>query len=185
MKKSATLGRVTVGEPCEGRDTDGVFEERHIHGMIGISITMGLTRKVRMRKHWSRSPHDDYPLVRQCMPRDLFELLYCRFLHCSDPNAPERLLPDGEENPDYDSKWHIRCLRIPSVCYVELFGMSIWCASRLVRCKGMAGMGRRVRVMPPANRALPLAHAPAVPIVCFISMLTVKFGTCTHDQSRG
>eukprot|EP00752_Nemacystus_decipiens_P016861 g15093.t1 len=108
MKKSATLGHVTLGERCVEREIYGMFEEHHIHGMIGIAITMGLTRKVRMRKHWSRSDHDNYPLVRDCMPRDLFELLYCRFLHCSDPNAPERLLPDGEENPAYDSKWHIR-----------------------------------------------------------------------------
>jgi len=108
IKKSATLGRTTLGERSEGSKNYGMFEERHIHGMIGISITMGLTRKVRMRKHWSRSIHDNYLLVRQCMPRDEFELLYCRFLHCSNPNAPERLLPDGEENPHYDSKWHIR-----------------------------------------------------------------------------
>ncbi|CAB1109536.1 unnamed protein product [Ectocarpus sp. CCAP 1310/34] len=108
MKKSATLGRVTLGERSEERNTYGMFEEQHIDGMIGIFITMGLTKKVRMRKHWSRSAHDNYPLVQKCMSRDVFELLYCRFLHCSDPNAPERLLPDGEENPDYDSKWHIR-----------------------------------------------------------------------------
>ena len=57
-------------------------------GMIGIVITMGLMRKVRMRKHWSRSIHDNFLLVRQCTPRDVFELLYCRFLHCSNPNIP-------------------------------------------------------------------------------------------------
>lgn len=61
-----------------------------------------------MRKHWSTSEHDNYPLVRKCMPRDKFELRYSRFIHCSDANAPSRLLDDGTENPDYDSKWHIR-----------------------------------------------------------------------------
>lgn len=101
MKKSRTLGRVTLPEPA--------FERKHIYGMLGITITMGLTKKTRMRKHWSRSLHDDYPLVRACMPRDLFELLYCRFIHCSDGNAPPRLLDeDNTPNPDFDSKWHIR-----------------------------------------------------------------------------
>lgn len=108
-KKSRTAGFITLKDPAEGET--GPFEERHIHGMVGIMMAMGLTRKYRMRNHWGEGPHDNYPLVRACMQRDLFELLYCRFLHCSDPNAPPRLLPDGQENPDYDSKWHIRCLR--------------------------------------------------------------------------
>lgn len=106
--KSATAGfkKLNVPVDCEG----GAFEEGHIHGMVGIIISMGLTRKFRMRNHWGEGPHDNYPLVRQCMQRDLFELLYCRFLHWSDPNAPPRKLPDGEDNPAFDSKWHIRCV---------------------------------------------------------------------------
>lgn len=88
------------------------FEKEHIYGMVGVMITMGLTRKSRMRKHWSLSIRDNYPLVRQCMQRDLFELLYCRFLHCSDGSAPPRYLETGEENPDFDSKWHIRRGRV-------------------------------------------------------------------------
>lgn len=106
--KSRTAGFKTLDVPEDGEE--GPFEERHIHGMVGIIITMGLTKKVRMRKQWGTSPHDNYPLVQECMQRDLFELLYSRFLHCSDPNAPSRSLPDGEDNPAYDSKWHIRCL---------------------------------------------------------------------------
>ncbi|CAB1110363.1 unnamed protein product [Ectocarpus sp. CCAP 1310/34] len=54
MKKSATLGRVTLGERSEEHNTYGMFEEQHIDGMISIFITMGFTKKVRMRKHWSR-----------------------------------------------------------------------------------------------------------------------------------
>lgn len=88
--------------------SDPAFEVKHVYGMIGITITMGLTQKTRMRKHWSTSPFDNYPLVMKCMGRDVFELLYCRFLHCSDANAPSRLRTDGSLNPDYDSKWHIR-----------------------------------------------------------------------------
>lgn len=109
VKKSRTLGQITLDDPeIEGQGQP--FLEQHIHGLVGILITMGLTKKSRMRKHWSTSEHDNYPLVRRCMQRDLFELLYCRFIHCSDPNAPPRLLPDGEDNPAYDSKWHIRCV---------------------------------------------------------------------------
>ncbi|CAB1119305.1 unnamed protein product [Ectocarpus sp. CCAP 1310/34] len=51
MKKSATLGRVTLGERSEERNTYGMFEEQHIDGMIASCITMGPTKKVRMRKH--------------------------------------------------------------------------------------------------------------------------------------
>ncbi|CAB1112216.1 unnamed protein product [Ectocarpus sp. CCAP 1310/34] len=101
LEKTRTLGMVTLPEPA--------FERKHIYGMLGITITMGLTKKTHMRKHWSRSLHDDYPLVRECMSRDLFELLYCRFIHCSDGNAPPRWAgEDKTPNPEFDSKWHIR-----------------------------------------------------------------------------
>ena len=85
-QKSLTLGRTTLPSPADGRG--GPFEVKHIYGMIGILVTMGLTKKTRMRKHWSMDVNDDYELVRKCMPRDFFELLYCRFLHFSDANAP-------------------------------------------------------------------------------------------------
>ena len=98
--KSGTLGGITLENPA--------FEDKHIYGMLGIMITMGLTKKDTMRKHWSLSVHDNYPLVRECMQRDMFELLYSRFVHCSDGNARKRELPNGEPNPEYDSKWHIR-----------------------------------------------------------------------------
>ncbi|CAB1108340.1 unnamed protein product [Ectocarpus sp. CCAP 1310/34] len=92
-------------------DKGDPFNEDNIYGMVGLTITMGLTKKTRMRKRWSTSQRHDYPLVRNCMSRDKFELLYCcRFIHCSDANAPSRLLDDGEDDPDYDSKWHIRIM---------------------------------------------------------------------------
>lgn len=69
---------------------------------------MRLTRTTRMGAHWSLDPFHDYPLVRRCMQEDLFSQLYCRFIHYSDGNAPKRLLPNGEPNPAFDSKWHIR-----------------------------------------------------------------------------
>lgn len=76
--------------------------------MIGILITLGVPPMTLMMKHWDSPPPRDYPTVRKCMPREFFELLYCRFIHCSDGNAPPRRLPNGEDNPEFDSKWHIR-----------------------------------------------------------------------------
>ncbi|CAN0213023.1 unnamed protein product, partial [Ectocarpus sp. 12 AP-2014] len=126
--KKRTHGHVTLEDPAEP-DQGNPFEEENIYGMVGIMITMGLTKKTRMRKHWSTSAHDDYPLVRQCMTRDKFELLYCRFIHCSDANAPSRFLDDGEDNPEYDSKWHIRLLEeILNSAWAENVDINQWLA---------------------------------------------------------
>ncbi|CAN0055524.1 unnamed protein product [Pylaiella littoralis] len=111
IENARSLGRTTTTAPDPALPGQvPVFEEKHIYGMFGLLITMGLTVKSHMSAHWSTSPAHDYPLVRKCMQLDLFELLYCRFLHCSDGNAPPRLLPNGEDNPAFDSKWHIRLL---------------------------------------------------------------------------
>lgn len=99
-KKSRTLGKITLPDPA--------FEEKHIYGMLGLTITMRLTKTPRMGDHWSLDPFYNFPLVRRCMRRQMFELLYCRFIHCSDGRAPKRLLPSGQPNPAFDSTWHIR-----------------------------------------------------------------------------
>lgn len=62
-----------------------------LYGALGILLTMGFTRLPSMKNHWSQSPHFDFPLIRECMPRDFFFLIYCRFLH---------LAPSGEEGDD-------------------------------------------------------------------------------------
>lgn len=98
--KKRSLGHIILRDPA--------FKDKHIHGMVGLMGTMGQTKKTRMRKHWSRAKCDDYPLVRMCMQRDLSELLYSRFLHCSDGSAPPRVLPNGDDNPAFDSKHYIR-----------------------------------------------------------------------------
>ncbi|CAM9692425.1 unnamed protein product [Pylaiella littoralis] len=84
---------------------------------------MGFTNKLRMRKHWSASPLHNCPPLRECMQRDFFELLYCRFLHCSDGNAPPRWEDEGENipNPNFDSKWHIRWLNTCHFVSLPLF----------------------------------------------------------------
>ena len=74
----------------------------HVYGVMGILITMGITQKRRMTDHWGVSLHDNYPLVRSCMPRDLFLLFYSRFLHMASA------APVGQDHPNYDSKHHIR-----------------------------------------------------------------------------
>lgn len=78
--------------------------------MVGIMMTMGHTKKVRLRKHWSTAQCFNYPLVRKCIQRDLFELPPLPIhSHCSDGSAPPRVvLPNGEANPAFDSKHHIR-----------------------------------------------------------------------------
>ncbi|CAB1115123.1 unnamed protein product [Ectocarpus sp. CCAP 1310/34] len=60
--------------------------------------------------------------------RDLFEMLYCRFIHCSDGNAPPRLLDeDNTPNPDFDSKWHIGELEdILNTAWTENMDFNQW-----------------------------------------------------------
>ena len=65
------------------------FERMHLLGVIGILITAGLTQKRRLSDHWGTGFHDDYILVRSCMPRDLFMLLYFSFLpHGAHDDSP-------------------------------------------------------------------------------------------------
>lgn len=82
-----------------------VFERKHLHGFMGIFITASLTQTRRLSDHWALGPMDDYPLVRNCMPCDLFMLFYSRFFQTPPPTALE--LP--KHHPDYnDPKNHIR-----------------------------------------------------------------------------
>lgn len=70
---------------------EGGISADMLYGALGILLTMGFTRLPRMKDHWSTKPFFDFLLVRQCMPRDLFMLIYCRFLH---------LAPSGEGADD-------------------------------------------------------------------------------------
>ena len=105
-KKKLTSGFSSV--PSKTKPDGSIvygFERMHLYGMIGILITAGLTQKSRLSEHWGTGPHDDYPLVRSCMPRDLFMLFYSRFFHM----APT-ITPLHKDDPDYDSKHHCRYL---------------------------------------------------------------------------
>lgn len=81
-KKKLKKGLSTVPstEKPDGTVVYG-FERMHLYGVIGILITADLTQKRRLADHWGTTAHDDYPLVRLCMPHDLFMLFYARFDH--------------------------------------------------------------------------------------------------------
>ncbi|CAB1105275.1 unnamed protein product [Ectocarpus sp. CCAP 1310/34] len=79
------------------------FERKHLYGVMGILITAGLTRKPRIIDHWGVGAHDNYPLARACMPRDLFIMFYDRFFHLAPPTGKLK-----KDDPQYDSKHHIR-----------------------------------------------------------------------------
>ena len=106
-KKKVTRGFSSVPskEKPDGTKVYG-FERMHLFGMIGILITAGLTQKRRLADHWGTGLHDDHILVRSCIPRDLFMLLYSRFFHM----APT-MTPLSKDDPDYDSKHHCRYAR--------------------------------------------------------------------------
>lgn len=69
-KRDAEVPEITAdaGNKAEG------FATSHVYGMLGILMAMGITHKRRMRTHSGTSGHDSHPLVRSCMPRDLFLL---------------------------------------------------------------------------------------------------------------
>ena len=82
--------------------------------MIGILITAGLTQKRRLGDHWGTGFHDDYILVRSCIPRDLSMLFYSRFFHMAPTTTPL-----SNDDPNYDSKHHCRYAR-DVLCVVAL-----------------------------------------------------------------
>lgn len=102
-KKPRTgLAEVPSEDRPDGSKVYG-FDRKHLYGVMGILVTAGITQKRRLTDHWGTGDHDNYPLVRKCMPRDLFTLFYCRFFHM----APViEALP--KTHPEYDSKHHIR-----------------------------------------------------------------------------
>lgn len=48
---------------------------------MGILITAGITKKRQITDHGGTGPFDECPMVRKCMPRDVFLLFYSRLLH--------------------------------------------------------------------------------------------------------
>lgn len=103
-EKKLRRGRIELPHPSQGV---GAFESNTIHGMIGISMRLGLCRRPRFAMQWGLNEWDSCSPVRRCMQRDFFILLYCRFLHANLPGAPSRFV-NGEHNTEYDSLYHVR-----------------------------------------------------------------------------
>ncbi|CAB1119648.1 unnamed protein product [Ectocarpus sp. CCAP 1310/34] len=78
-----------------------------MQGVISIILTIGLVQLPAMHDHWSCHSFHDYKLVRACLPRDMFLLIYGRFFHMASSGAPERL-QGGTTEPGWDSLHHIR-----------------------------------------------------------------------------
>ncbi|CAB1116288.1 unnamed protein product [Ectocarpus sp. CCAP 1310/34] len=85
-----------------------------MQGVIGIrsdlsAATGGHFQATNAAVHDHLSCHSfhDYKLVRACLPRDTFLLIYGRFFHMASSGAPERL-QDGTTEPCWDSLHDIR-----------------------------------------------------------------------------
>lgn len=76
-------------------------------GVIGIVIAIGLVQLPELKDHWCTSEFHNFKLIRDCMPRDTFAIIYCRFFHMADAGAPLRL-KDGSMEEGWDSLHHIR-----------------------------------------------------------------------------
>lgn len=94
-KKTSSLGRATWPE-------DGITLAM-MYGVLGIVLTLGL---VKLPK-WDLSPYHDFGLVRDCMQRDMFLLIYSRFFHMAPAPSPKRY-KDGSHDEGWDALWHIR-----------------------------------------------------------------------------
>ena len=85
------------------------FERKHLHSVLGILIAAALVQRRRITDHWG-TVEFDIPVIRACMPRDLFFLFYSRFLHLAPAIGHV-----NKDNPDYDSKHHIRYVDLSSL----------------------------------------------------------------------
>ena len=63
---------------------EGGIGRTDVLAMVGLLIHMGVVHLPRMEDHWSADPFYDFRLVRNCMPRDFFFLMYSRFFHVAD-----------------------------------------------------------------------------------------------------
>lgn len=102
-KKKAHLGRSSW--PEDGITTDMMY------GVIGIVLTLGLVKLPLMGDHWDTSPYHDFVLIRECMKRDMFFLIYSRFFHMASAPSPKRH-KDGSQDAGWDALHHIRRVNI-------------------------------------------------------------------------
>lgn len=86
------------------------FGRKHLYGALGILITAGITQKRQITDHWGTGPFDDFPMVRNCMPRDVFLLFYSRLFH-----VVSELEHVEEDDPGDESGHHIRYVNLGSL----------------------------------------------------------------------
>lgn len=78
-----------------------------MYGVLGIVLALGLIKLPEMGDHWDLDSFHDFILIRDCMPREMFFLIYCRFFHMAPAPSPKRL-KDGSHEEGWDALWHIR-----------------------------------------------------------------------------
>ena len=76
-------------------------------GVIGIVLAIGLVQLPELADHWCTTEFHNFKLIRDCMPRDMFGIIYCRFFHMADAGASLRL-KDGSIESGWDALHHIR-----------------------------------------------------------------------------
>lgn len=78
-----------------------------MYGILGIILAMGLVKLPEIVDHWDLDTFHDFVLVRGCLTRDMFRLIYGRFLHMAAGGAAKRD-KDGPFPSDWDALHHIR-----------------------------------------------------------------------------
>ena len=81
---------------------DAGITTSHMYAVIGLVILMGLQPLAEIRCHWDTRPMYDFPHVRECMTRNFFLLIYCRYIHMASKQSGT----PGEDG--YDILHHIR-----------------------------------------------------------------------------
>lgn len=102
---------------------DGITTS-HMYAVIGLVILMGLQPFAEIRCHWDTRVMYDFPHVRECMTRNFFLLIYCRYIHMASKQdrTPSDdgydilhhirygvLISDGR---DFLGERHVHCFRI-------------------------------------------------------------------------
>lgn len=65
---------------CATWPDDGITLD-HMFAVIGLVILMEVQVFPEMKRHWEPQVVYDFRNVRECVKRDFFTLIYCRFFH--------------------------------------------------------------------------------------------------------
>ncbi|CAM9685636.1 unnamed protein product [Pylaiella littoralis] len=73
---------------------EGGIDMSTMYSLFGIVLALGLVKLPAMEDHWDVSKFHDFELLRSCMIRDMFALIYCRFFHMAPGGGPKRRRDD-------------------------------------------------------------------------------------------